>query len=229
MPARAPQLIVLPHPRTVRGVVVVAHGGSARSEADAPPWSGPALRLWPFTLGAALRGAGHGIAAAQIRYRTRGWNDGAAVEDGRAALAEVERRFGDVPVALIGHSMGGRLVLRLAGEPSVASVCALAPWLPPGEPVAELGTHPVLVLHGGRDRITDPGGSLAWSLRARADGARICRFDVRGSGHAMLERPAVWQRMARRFALATLGAASMDPAVAAALDAPAPRGLRIPV
>lgn len=228
MPSHDP-LIILPAPRRVRGVVVVAHGGSARSEADAPPWSGPALRLWPFTLGAWLRGAGSGVAAAQIRYRRRGWNDGAALEDGRAALEDVRRRFGDVPVALIGHSMGGRLVLRLADDPSVTSVCALAPWLPPGEPVPALAARPVLVLHGGRDRITDPAGSLEFALRARAAGARISRFDVRGSGHAMLERALVWQRMARRFALATLGVGTLDPAVAAALDAPSSRGLRVPV
>ena len=45
---------------------------------------------------------------------------------------EVAGRFGpDLPVCLIGHSLGGRAALLAAGQPTVAGVVALAPWVYP--------------------------------------------------------------------------------------------------
>ena len=40
-------------------------------------------------------------------------------------MAEVVRRYGDVPVCLVGMDMGARAALRAAGHPVVASVLAL--------------------------------------------------------------------------------------------------------
>jgi hypothetical protein len=69
-----------------------------------------------------------------VRYRYRGWNGEAAhpAADAWWAVEEVVRRYGDVPVALLGVDMGARAALRAAGHPAVASVLALAPWLPEG-------------------------------------------------------------------------------------------------
>ncbi len=44
----------------------------------------------------------------------------------------------------------------------------LAPWCPPGEPVGQLRDRQVLVLHGSRDRITDPREFAAYVSRALA-------------------------------------------------------------
>ena len=43
-----------------------------------------------------------------------------------------------MPVVVLGHSMGGRTACRVADHDLVRGVVALAPWLPPGESVADL-------------------------------------------------------------------------------------------
>ena len=75
-------------------------------------------------------GVAHGVAVWLLCYRYRGWNrpDLDPVADARWALAEIRRAHPGVPVALVGHSMGGRVALRVADEPGVVAVCALAPW-----------------------------------------------------------------------------------------------------
>ncbi|MGR4852480.1 alpha/beta fold hydrolase [Streptomyces sp. LARHCF252] len=60
--------------------------------------------------------------------RSRGGSGHA--RDARRALGELARRAGDVPVVLVGHSMGGRAALRAADAPQVRAVPALAPWCP---------------------------------------------------------------------------------------------------
>ena len=68
----------------------------------------------------------------------------------------------------------------------------------------------VMLAHGVRDRITDPAKSLAWAELAQPVAARLCRFEVAGSGHAMLERIGLWQRLVRSFTLGALGLAPFD-------------------
>ncbi len=46
------------------------------------------------------------------------------------------------PVALVGHSMGGRAALYAADHPAVRAVVGLAPWIEPGDPVAQLARPP---------------------------------------------------------------------------------------
>lgn len=74
-----------------------------------------------------LRGCGRGAGLARALY-TAG-NSG----DVRAAVEEIQRRCPGAPVTLLGFSLGGNLVLKLAGEasdrplPGVDRVAALAP------------------------------------------------------------------------------------------------------
>jgi dienelactone hydrolase len=132
----------------------------------------------------------------QVRYRLRGWNGARAdpVGDVQRALAELTRLVGEVPVILVGHSMGGRAALRVAAAAQVAGVVALAPWCPEGEPVAHLNDKKVIALHGDRDRVTDPAESIAFVRRARAAGSRAGVLLVRGGDHAMLRRYGTWHR-----------------------------------
>ena len=44
----------------------------------------------------------------------------------------VRMAYPGVPIALVGHSMGGRVALHLAGEADVVVVAALAPWIAAG-------------------------------------------------------------------------------------------------
>jgi pimeloyl-ACP methyl ester carboxylesterase len=163
-----------------------------------------------------------------LRYRHRGWNGAAqdALRDAAWACAELARTHPGVPVVLLGHSMGGRAALRAAGAANVSAVCALAPWIGAVEPVEQLAGRTVLIAHGDRERFTDPAESFAYALRAKADGMRICRFDVPGAGHFMLTHRSAWNRLVRRFVLGTIGIEPLDPEIANALAQDADRGLR---
>jgi predicted esterase len=225
--APTPSLVTLAPRGPVRSVALLAHGGEETSTATVSRLQPTALRMYPFLLGIHAAGRRQGLAACQLRYRVRGWNDGAPANDVRWALGEIRRRHGEVPVCLVGHSMGGRSVLRAAGDEHVRAVAALAPWLPPGEPVEQLAGRTVVLMHGRRDRVTDPRGSLHYALAAHPFAERLCRFEVARSGHAMLERFGLWQRMTRRFVLASLGIASWDAPFERAFSLPPNEACRV--
>jgi len=177
-----------------RAVVIVLHGGQEVSAA--PAWPGPAYaRMVPFALGIRYGTGGRDVAVWMLRYRVRGWNAPAEdpVRDGRWALDQARRLHPGAPIVLVGHSMGGRVALRLAGEPDVAGVCALAPWIEPGEPGRPV-TAAVLIAHGDADPVTDPIASAAYAARIGAD-----FLPVPGEKHALLRRPLFWQRLVTGF------------------------------
>lgn len=201
------------------GIVLVLHGGRADSTDPVRPWNLALARMRQFVRPTLDRGAPAGIAVAMLRYRNRGWNGPAA--DGHAdaewALADLARRYGPVPVALIGHSMGGRAALRAGGHASVVGVAALAPWVPRDEPVAHLAGRTVLIAHGSQDRVISPALSEDFARRAADAGARVCRLRVDGSGHAMLGRAKDWNELAAQFAVACVTGGPLPPPVARAL------------
>jgi dienelactone hydrolase len=139
---------------------------------------------------------GEDVFVGQVRFRHRGWNgtDADPVTDVRRALGELADLVGEVPVVLVGHSMGGRAALSAAAAPQVRAVVALAPWCPEGEPVAHLRDKRVIVLHGDRDRVTDPAASFALVRRAEDAGSAASAVRVEGGDHAMLRRARTWHR-----------------------------------
>lgn len=204
-----------------RGVVLLLHGGRIRSRAPVRRGNLPMLRMLMFAP-AILGAAGDaGIAVAMLRNRYRGWNESDAdpVADALWALDEIRRRCGAVPVVIVGHSMGGRAALRVAGEPTVRAVAALAPWLPPGEPIGQLAGRSVLIAHGDRDSVTDADLSLAYVRRIADVAGRVCFWRVPGARHAMLERPARWHRLVRDFVVGILGIKPLTQDLADAFDA----------
>lgn len=164
-----------------------------------------------------------------VRYRYRGWNepDLDPVQDARWALARLRERRPGARIVLVGHSMGARTALRIADDPAVAAVCALAPWIEPGEPVDHLGGRAVLLAHGDVDRWTDPQASYRYALRAKQVTASTCRFVVHDSGHTMLRRRADWSGLVRRFVRGAVDPVAVDPLIADAMAAPAPHGLSV--
>jgi dienelactone hydrolase len=100
--------------------------------------------------------------------------------------------LGEVPVVLVGHSMGGRTACHVADHSVVAGVVALAPWLPPGESVDALTGKDLHAAHGRRDRITRARDTRAYVERA-AEVTRAASFtDMGDRGHYLLTGIHAW-------------------------------------
>jgi alpha-beta hydrolase superfamily lysophospholipase len=205
-----PTLTVRPATGPARAVVLVLHGGKANSVTPTRPSQLSVLRMRPFAT--ALQRAGAEVWL--LRNRVRGWNGGemSPVVDARWALQQIRDRHGDVPVSLVGHLMGGRAALRVADDPLVRGVVALAPWLPDGEPVEPVTGRRVVILHGTRDRWTDPNKSLAYARRAESLAAELRIVLIRGAGHPMLRRISLWHGLTSLFALEAVADRAVTPA-----------------
>lgn len=204
----------------LKGIVVVAHGGQEVSTKPTTAVQPAVLRMIPIAraIGNALSDVG--IRVLRPRFTVRGWNEDAAspVGDLVAVLDGIRARYGStVPVTLVGHSMGARAALRAAGHPSVRAVAALAPWVPPGEPVAQLSGRRVLLAHGDRDKITRPRDTWAFAERAR-EVTQVAAIEVSADGHAMLRRAGLWHALAAEFARASFGVAGEGRLAAAVRD-----------
>jgi len=211
-----PTLSVRPAQGTTRAVVLVCYGGKAQSRVPSRPWHLGRVRLVPIAQALARRGAGQGIATWTLRYRVRGWNgdEASPISDAQWALREIEQRHGTVPVVLVGHSMGGRVALTVAGHPQVVGVVALAPWVSEGDPVEQLDGRRVLVLHGTADRWTSPAESLRFCERLLARGVDVYRYELPRLGHFMLRRVPVWHGLTVSTALEWLSDALSGPSKA---------------
>jgi pimeloyl-ACP methyl ester carboxylesterase len=184
----------------------VAHGGKEVSTEPVTAVQPAVLRMIPVagTIRRALRGSGAVVVRPQ--FRLRGWNGAEAspVNDFGRVLDEIRGRFGDVPVVLVGHSMGARAALRAAGDPAVTAVAGLAPWLPSGEPVDQLAGRRILLAHGSADHITSPAQTWDYADRASSVG-QVAALEVLGGDHPMLRRARLWHDIAAEFARVALG------------------------
>ncbi|HET8602135.1 MAG TPA: alpha/beta hydrolase [Segeticoccus sp.] len=199
------QLTSVTAPAGARGVVLVLHGGAEDSRAPVPGWGPAVLRMVPVARDLARRSRGQ-LVVARLRFAVRGWNgaDRAPVGDTVAALTELTRRHPGLPVALVGHSMGGRAAVHAAGAEGVRCVVALAPWLTGEDPVAQLDGRRLLIAHGTADRITSAGESRRYADRARAAGVEVTYAVVEGGEHTMLWRAPRWHRLTTDFVLESL-------------------------
>lgn len=195
----------------MRAVTLVLHGGAKAGLSQVRPWGPAYLRMVPLARTIAAAAARHGVEVRLLRNLVRGWNDPELhpVGDARWALERIRAERPGAPVFLVGHSMGGRVALRVADDPAVTAVCALAPWTPRGEPVEPVKDRDVLIAHGTLDRITNPAESYAYADRARHTADRLVRFELMSEAHAMLLRPLVWNRLVREFTLDAAGVAPL--------------------
>ncbi|MFF2405332.1 alpha/beta hydrolase family protein [Streptomyces sp. NPDC058092] len=221
-------------PTAVSGVVLLLPDGEADSHRRPSPLS-YALQL-PLARTLARAGREDGLTAHVVRYRCRGWNatDAQLAADARWAVDEVVRRYGDVPVCLAGHGMGGRAALRAGGHAAVNSVLAMAPWLPENaagepEPVKHLLGRQVLLVHGTNDARTDPELSFRLAERAKKANRDTCRFEVHSDGHGLRQHRAEVAALATDFVRGSLFGRAYARPVADALAAPPPLGLRMPL
>jgi pimeloyl-ACP methyl ester carboxylesterase len=155
-----------------------------------------------------------GVSSWLLRFTRRGWNGGAdRIADARRALDDVRAELGEVPVVLLGHSMGARTAVHVADDPNVVGVVALAPWLPPGEPVTALRGRELHAAHGSRDRITSPRATRDFVDRATAVASVATFADMGPLGHYLLRGRDQWNRAAVRLTLRVLGS-SGEPSAA---------------
>lgn len=201
-------------PATSRAAVLVLHGGRQHST---EPVRDRHASWWRMALVArALRPVARreDLAVHLLQYRARGWNDDVRpwpVTDARWALDRIREQHGDVPVVLVGHSMGGRTACRAADDPSVRGVVGLAPWLPAGEPVSALAGRALHVLHGTADRWTSPRLSAEFVRRSRAVATEATWSPFEGAGHYMLRRPSVWNGFVEDSVLRVLDGSGRPP------------------
>jgi dienelactone hydrolase len=174
-------------------VVLVLHGGKDRSPEPVTrrslSWQRAAI------LGHTLASRLHAeaVAVRLLRYRTVGWDGGAdKLADARGALDGLHDDLGDLPVVLVGHSMGGRTACRVADHPLVRGVVALAPWLPPGEPVSALAGKELHAAHGRRDRVTRAGDTRAFVERAAHVASATSFTDMGERGHYLMRGISAW-------------------------------------
>lgn len=226
--ARRPRLLGGKLPDPVRAGVLLLPGGFLVSHLKPRAITdlGLAGPRWQLA-----RHAGDGLAVRLLRYRYWGWNGAHAdtASDARWALDELASRFPDVPVVLVGNSLGGRAAVEVADHPAVAGVACLAPWLPAEQPVTPLAGRPVLIIHGAVDRSQAPADwSRDFAARARTAGVSVARFIVPRAGHLLLRRHSDWAALTTAFTLAAAGLAPMPAEVVQAADPAADLSLPLP-
>ena len=190
-----------------RALILMLHGGRADGQAPVDDRSA-SWRRSRWMMGQ-ISGRAHraGVGVWLLRYGVRGWNAGRACEpspvpDARWALDEVRRALGDLPVVLLGHSMGGRTAVAVADDPSVTGVVALAPWLPAGDSHRPLAGKRLAAAHGSTDRITSAKATRAFVRRAEPVAASAEFHDMGRVGHYMFRRIPAWNRFAIERSLA---------------------------
>ncbi|RYB93219.1 alpha/beta hydrolase [Nocardioides oleivorans] len=198
-----PRLVPVHVPREPEGVVIVLHGGASRGErAMVSPTQLSVLRMVPVARRIA-RAGGKRLAVHRLLNTHRGWDARTTpVMDVAWALGQVAEQHGSLPVALVGHSLGGRAALLGGVEPGVHSVVALNPWVQTTDRV-RLGDTRVLFVHGTEDRIARPDRALQLARRLSESG-RVGYIAVPGGKHAMLRHGRTFERLAAEFVTATL-------------------------
>jgi dienelactone hydrolase len=191
-----------------RAVALVLHGGREVGVAPVTAHQLAVVRMVPIARHLAAVGEADELGVWRLRFRCRGWNDGAfPVADVRWAVQQLREQHGDAPIVLVGHSMGGRAALRAADEPGVVGLVGLAPWVEPGEPFKQVVGRRLLVVHGTRDRTTSATNSKALVDAVRedsAEGSADATFvHLRHGGHAMLRRAGTWNDLAADFVVQT--------------------------
>ncbi|WP_040589032.1 alpha/beta fold hydrolase [Sciscionella marina] len=191
-----PSLRWITEPGRCAAVVLLLHGGRVMSGRRVNRCGLAYLRMLALGRRIGREPVRGGTAIGVLRNRYRGWNEPErdAIADARWAIGEARRRHPEAPLILVGHSMGGRVALRLAGVAGVRAVCALAPWIEPGEPTRQLAGRRVLIAHGNRDTWTDPAASHRY-----AQHAGVPWIAIPGSGHTMLRRGRRWLTVVRHF------------------------------
>lgn len=193
------------------GCVLVLPGGKVRSDRPSRSWQLANLRMALFAA-ALRRRLGPGVEVQRVRYRLRGWNSPQldALHDAQAVLDRARDRFEPHQIAVVGHSMGGRVAAHLAARGDIGTVVALAPWWVGNDSELIPVSTRLLAVHGSADTRTDPRASRALTLRAEQRGVDAQWVGLEGAGHYMLRQWRDWHRLTGEFVAEQLVAANLD-------------------
>lgn len=200
-------LLTRSSPSSPRGVALLLHGGAVHSRRPVDPRSASWQRARMLQRAIAPCLHAEGVAVWLLRFRVRGWNDTASpspLPDARWAIDRVREEL-DLPVALVGHSMGARTAVRVSDAHTVRGVVALAPWLPEGEPVHALRDRHLVVGHGRNDRITSYALSRRYVERSRRVASSAVFQDMGEVGHYLLRDSRRWNDFTVASVLDVLG------------------------
>lgn len=219
MSLHLPNVEYLRSPAGAGGLVILAHGGDVKADSPARDWHTGLLRMVGF--GDVVARSRPDAAVGLLRYRVSGWNGALADPacDVKNLLDSAPERF--ERIVLIGHSMGGRAVLRASSHPRVAGVLALAPWVPDDEPAREPCEVPVVIATGTDDEVTPVAAARRFVARSRIGGCRLGYFEIPGAGHRLLAHAKAADELIRSFLAQTLGGG--DDLIASSISADADR------
>ena len=186
--------------RSPKLAVLVLPGGTDFSYKPFSRTQSSAMRMYPFSLSIQAR-FGPAVRVHQATYRVYGWNGGQAspMPYAQKALAGLKSRYPDTPIALIGHSMGGRIVAQLGADEQVSDILALAPWWQFADWRQIHDDARVLAIHGENDTLTRPRRTEKGIAELQARGMDAEFISVPGGGHAMHDHVGLWHGKALDF------------------------------
>jgi dienelactone hydrolase len=200
------RLIDVRVPKDAEAAVLVVHGGGSRTQDVAvSPTQLSVLRMIPIADRIARTGRNR-LAVFRLLNSMRGWDSRhTPVDDVAWAAGEISRRLErDVPLGLVGHSLGGRAAILAAGDVGARSVVALAPWVYPTDGNADVAGISFLIVHGSADRIASPARSAEVATSLRRTAHSVTYLQVEGGKHAMLSHHSAYSGPAAAFTAATL-------------------------
>ncbi len=197
-----PRLIPVTAPRNAEAVAIVAHGGASRNgDPMVSPTQLSVLRMIPVARRLARTARGR-LAVYRLLNSSRGWDTRhTPVDDVAWAIGLATTRHPDVPVGLVGHSLGGRAVLLAGADPAVSTVVALNAFVFPHD-APRLEGRQVLFVHGDSDRIARCERATVVADRVGRDAATSF-VTVPGGRHAMLRHGREFERAAAEYVTAT--------------------------
>lgn len=200
-----PELKWTTRPDAPRAVVLVLHGGTNRSHLPTQWVNLAVVRMLPIAWAVARAGRSD-FAVARLKFAVRGWNgaEQSPVADARWALDQLSEAYPDVPIAVVGHSMGGRVALAIAGDPRVVDVVGLAPWVVGSDGVRAHDGQKTLLIHGLSDRMTSADASREIVEALQSRGLVASFVGLKSGDHAMLRRATTWDGLVGGYLKASL-------------------------
>ena len=197
-------------PGRPRAAIVMFHGGKPKSTNPVDGRSLSWRRSLVMQRAIAFRAHQLGVSVWLTKFGQAGWNAKAPsgptpIPDARWTLDQLRADLGEIPVVLLGHSMGARTAVAVADDSLVAGVVALAPWFPPDEPVMALAGKHLVAAQGRRDRITSYVHTEAFLARVDRIAASTRLVDMGGLGHYLVRGASRWNDVALSHSFDVLG------------------------